>query len=174
MGLGSAYIDGINFCIGDFVVIMDADLSHHPKYLPQFIKKQIETKADIVTGTRYRPGGGVFGWDFKRKLTSRVANFIAKSALGSDCTDLTGSYRLYKKEVLAKVIKDVISRGYAFQMKIIIRAQDYGLTVEEVTLNYAIKKVPIVFVDRIFGESKLGANEILTYMKGVWKLMWAF
>jgi dolichol-phosphate mannosyltransferase len=114
MGLGSAYIDGINFCTGDFVVIMDADLSHHPKYLPTFIERQKASGCDIVTGTRYKPGGGVFGWDFGRKLTSRVANFIAKSTLGSSYSDLTGSFRLYKKEVLAKVIKDVVSRGYAF------------------------------------------------------------
>lgn len=163
--MGSAYIDGIKFCSGDFVVLMDADLSHHPKYLPQFIEKQRQTGADIVTGTRYRPGGGVYGWDFSRKLTSRVANFIAKATLGSQCTDLTGSFRLYKKDVLARVIKDVVSRGYAFQMEIIIRSRDYGYSVEE---------VPIVFVDRIFGESKLGPNEIVIYLKGVWNLMWAF
>jgi dolichol-phosphate mannosyltransferase len=144
---------------------MDADLSHHPKYIPQFIKKQLETNCDIVTGTRYKPTGGVYGWNFHRKLTSRVANFIARAATGSQCSDLTGSFRLYKKEVLAKVIKDVVSKGYAFQMEIIIRAQDYGFKVEE---------VPLVFVDRIYGESKLGPNEILIYLKGVWRLMWTF
>ena len=71
-------MDGIKFCTGDFVIIMDADLSHHPKYLPQFIERQKQTNADIVTGSRYIPGAGVYGWDFRRKLTSRVANFIAR------------------------------------------------------------------------------------------------
>jgi len=56
---------------------MDADLSHHPKFIPKFIKKQKDTNADIVSGTRYQVGGGVFGWDFERKLVSRGANFIA-------------------------------------------------------------------------------------------------
>lgn len=61
-------MDGIKFCRGNFVIIMDADLSHHPKYLPDFIKRQMETNCDIVTGTRYKPGGGVYGWTFYRKL----------------------------------------------------------------------------------------------------------
>ena len=166
MGLGSAYIEGLDKCSGDFIILMDADLSHHPKFIEQFIKKQQDTQCDIVTGTRYRDGeGGVYGWDFRRKLTSRVANFLAKTLLGNNCSDLTGSFRLYKKEVLAKVIKDIVCKGYAFQMEIIIRAVQYGYTIEE---------VPIIFVDRIYGESKLGTNEIVIYLKGVWQLFWTF
>lgn len=114
MGLGSAYMDGLKFCSGDFIVLMDADLSHHPKYLPKFIEVQQKTGCDIVTGTRYRQGGGVFGWNFKRKLTSRGANFIAKTALGNSCSDLTGSFRLYKKDVFSRIIGDIVSKGYAF------------------------------------------------------------
>ena len=77
LGLGSAYVHGLRHATGDFVVIMDADLSHHPKFLPAFIAKQRATGCDVVTGTRYIPGGGVAGWDFKRKLISRGANFVA-------------------------------------------------------------------------------------------------
>ena len=77
LGLGSAYVHGLQHATGDFVVIMDADLSHHPKFLPAFIAKQRATGCDVVTGTRYIPGGGVAGWDFKRKLVSRGANFVA-------------------------------------------------------------------------------------------------
>ncbi|CAD8098146.1 unnamed protein product [Paramecium sonneborni] len=165
LGLGSAYMDGIKLCHGNFVVIMDADLSHHPKYLKDFIEKQKETNCDIVTGSRYINKGGVMNWGFDRKLTSRGANFLASTMLGVKCSDLTGSFRLYKREVLEKVIKDVVSRGYAFQMEIIIRARKYGFTVEE---------VPIVFVERIFGESKLGASEFQIYLKGLWKLLWTF
>ena len=163
LGLGSAYIDGMNYCTGKFIILMDADLSHHPKYIPQFIKKQKETGSDIVTGTRYLPEGGVFGWDLKRKLTSRVANFIADTMLAPRCTDLTGSFRLYKKEVLQYLMRNVKSRGYAFQMEVIIRARESCYTLQE---------VPITFVDRIYGESKLGANEVYTYLKGVWNLLW--
>ena len=82
--------------------------------MPDFIKKQQKHNSDIVTGTRYRKKGGVQGWNLFRKLTSRVANFIASTTLGVSCTDLTGSFRLYKKEVINKVINDVIARGYAF------------------------------------------------------------
>ena len=109
MGLGSAYIDGLSKCSGDFIILMDADLSHHvsllifklilvqPKFIPEFIKRQQETNCDLVTGTRYLPGGGVYGWDLNRKLTSRVANFLAASLLAPTATDLTGSFRLYKR-----------------------------------------------------------------------------
>ena len=155
LGLGSAYIDGLGQCTGEFVILMDADLSHHPKVIPEFIKKQRETGADIVTGTRYAQNGGVYGWDLNRKLTSRVANFLAGTLLAPQASDLTGSFRLYKKNVLERCLKSVKSRGYVFQMEIIVRAQYFG---------YSIEEVPITFVDRIFGESKLGAGEILAYL----------
>ena len=158
LGLGSAYIDGLGKCEGEFVILMDADLSHHPKVIPEFIKKQRETGADIVTGTRYAQNGGVYGWDLNRKLTSRVANFLAATLLAPKASDLTGSFRLYKKEVLERCLKSVKSRGYVFQMEIIVRAQYFG---------YQIEEVPITFVDRIFGESKLGAGEILAYLQGL-------
>lgn len=168
MGLGSAYIDGLKFCKGSFVFLMDADLSHHvgarqPKFFPQFIKKQQETGADIVTGTRYVRGGGVYGWDLYRKLTSRVANFIADFLLDPQVSDLTGSFRLYKREVLEDVMKTVKQRGYVFQTEAVVRARERG---------YSIAEVPITFVDRILGESKLGPGEIVTYLKGLWVLLW--
>ncbi len=158
LGLGSAYMDGLFKCTGDYVILMDADLGHHPKVIPEFIKKQRETGADIVTGTRYAQNGGVYGWDLNRKLTSRVANFLAATLLAPAASDLTGSFRLYKKEVLEKALKSVKSRGYVFQMEIIVRAQYMG---------YKIEEVPITFVDRIFGESKLGDGEILGYLQGL-------
>ena len=122
MGLGSAYIDGLSKCRGKYVILMDADLSHHPKFIPPFIAKMKETKCDLVTGTRYLPGGGVHGWDLNRKLTSRVANYMASTMLNPQASDLTGSFRLYKKEVLEAIIPKVKSRGFIFQMEIITRA----------------------------------------------------
>jgi len=120
-----------------------------------------KTKCDLVTGTRYLPGGGVYGWDLNRKMTSRVANFLAATMLNPSATDLTGSFRLYKKSVLEKIMPLVKSRGYVFQMEIITRAQYLG---------YEIEEVPITFPDRIFGESKLGPNEIVSYLKGLMDL----
>ncbi|KAH7061742.1 hypothetical protein BKA62DRAFT_779933 [Auriculariales sp. MPI-PUGE-AT-0066] len=171
LGLGTAYIHGLEFCTGDFVIIMDADFSHHPKFIPYFIRLQKEHNLDIVTGTRYRSKptpalsgasvepGGVHGWDLKRKLVSRGANFLADTVLSPGVSDLTGSFRLYRKEVLRDVISKVQSRGYVFQMEMMVRAKALGYTVGE---------VPITFVDRIFGESKLGGDEIVQYAKGVW------
>jgi len=172
LGLGTAYIHGLNFCTGDFVIIMDADFSHHPKFIPEFIRLQRTYNLDIVTGTRYRssptPGlsgettpGGVYGWDLKRKVISRGANFFADTVLNPGVSDLTGSFRLYRRDVLRNVISQVQSKGYVFQMEMMARARAMGYTVGE---------VPITFVDRIFGESKLGADEIVGFAKGVWAL----
>ncbi|KAJ6773423.1 DOLICHOL-PHOSPHATE MANNOSYLTRANSFERASE SUBUNIT 1 [Salix purpurea] len=158
LGLGTAYIHGLKHASGNFVVIMDADLSHHPKYLPSFIKKQLETGASIVTGTRYVKGGGVHGWNLMRKLTSRGANVLAQTLLWPGVSDLTGSFRLYKKSVLEDIISSVVSKGYVFQMEMIVRASRKG---------YHIEEVPITFVDRVFGSSKLGGSEIVEYLKGL-------
>ena len=138
------------------MIIMDADFSHHPKHLPDMIALQKKTNADIVTGTRYRGDGGVYGWDLKRKFVSRGANLFADTVLRPGVSDLTGSYRLYKREVLEKVIKSTESKGYTFQMELMVRAKGMGFKVEE---------VPIGFVDRVYGESKLGGDEIVEYAK---------
>lgn len=150
---------------------------------------------DIVTGTRYSSTstpymreaspGGVHGWDLKRKMVSRGANFLAATVLNPGVSDLTGSFRcvslfplessslltlecldrltysLYRLPVLRHIISETVSKGYVFQMEMMVRARALGYTVGE---------VPITFVDRIFGESKLGADEIVSYAKGVWQL----
>lgn len=116
LGLGTAYIHGLKYAQGEFVIIMDADLSHHPKFIPKMIELQKVSKADIVTGTRYRPGGGVSGWDMRRKIISRGANFLAQFMLQPGVSDLTGSFRLYKRDVLSKLITESVSKGYVFQV----------------------------------------------------------
>lgn len=162
LGLGTAYVAGLKKCTGDRIILMDADLSHHPKFIPQMILVMNANDHDIVSGTRYRKGGGVAGWDLKRKITSKGANFLASSLLDPGCaTDLTGSFRLYKREALEQILPAVKSKGYAFQMEILILAKKEKMTLGE---------VPITFVDRIYGESKLGANEIFMYLKGLIKL----
>jgi len=161
LGLGTAYVYGIESATGEFIILMDADMSHHPKYIPEFIKLQKKYNYDIVTGTRYSLGGGVYGWDLRRKLTSRVANYIADLLLNPGVSDLTGSFRLYKKNVLRKLIDATISKGYVFQMEMMVRARQF---------NFSIGEVPIAFVDRVYGESKLGTNEIIGYLKGLWQL----
>ena len=158
LGLGSAYMDGLKLARGAWVVIMDADFSHHPKFLPEMIEKQKTEDFDIVTGTRYQGNGGVFGWDLRRKLTSRVANYLADTLLAPGVSDLTGSFRLYKRAAIDRIMGKMEGMGYVFQMEIVIRARQLGMSVGE---------VPITFVDRIYGESKLGAGEIVAYLKGL-------
>ncbi|NWI17746.1 DPM1 mannosyltransferase, partial [Crypturellus soui] len=150
--LGTAYIHGMKHATGNFIVIMDADLSHH------VCLKQKEGNFDIVSGTRYKGNGGVHGWDLKRKLISRGANFLTQVLLRPGASDLTGSFRLYRKEVLQKLMEKCVSKGYVFQMEMIVRARQLG---------YTIGEVPISFVDRVYGESKLGGNEIVSFLKGL-------
>ncbi|KAB0351858.1 hypothetical protein FD754_016715 [Muntiacus muntjak] len=132
LGLGTAHIHRMKHATGNYIIIMDADLSHHPKFIPEFIRKQKEGNFDIVSRTRYKGNGGVYDWDLKRKIISHVANFITQILL------------LYRKEVLQKLIGKCISKGYIFQMEMI---------------------VPISFVDCVYGESKLGGNEIVSFLK---------
>ncbi|XP_075585192.1 dolichyl-phosphate mannosyltransferase subunit 1 isoform X2 [Dermatophagoides farinae] len=137
LGLGTAYLHGLKFARGKFIIIMDADLSHHPKFIPRFIEKQRETNSHIVTGTRYAGDGGVYGWDFKH---------------------LTGSFRLYRREALEKLVESSVSKGYVFQMEMMVLARKFG---------YEISEVPIQFVDRVYGQSKMGSNEIIQFAKGL-------
>ena len=177
---------------------MDADLSHHPRHIPQMIEAQRQTGAGVVSGTRYATGGGVCGWGTRRKVISRGANTLATllllppdlfgglrslassvlSRLGlsqkrseeeetvyfpvSSLSDLTGSFRLFRADVLKKLIPLVTSKGYAFQMEIAVRAaRERGAVLAE---------VPVVFVDRLFGSSKLGGAEITLFVRGLLKL----
>ncbi|CBZ56380.1 hypothetical protein NCLIV_068040 [Neospora caninum Liverpool] len=163
LGLGSAYVDGLKKTTGDFIILMDADFSHHPKFIPEFIKKQKEGDFDVVTGSRYIKGGGVCGWDAKRIIISRGANFLAQTLLNPRVSDLTGSFRLFKRKALEDIMTRIVSKGYVFQMEVAVRARQLG---------YTIGEVPITFVDRIYGESKLGGNEIWLYLKGLLTLFW--
>jgi len=161
LGLGTAYIAGLKATKGDRIILMDADLSHHPKFIPQMVELMEKTKVQIVTGTRYAPGGGVYGWNIKRKLTSKGANFLADFLLNPGVSDLTGSFRLYERKVLEQILPQIQCKGYAFQMEIIVRSKKAGFQVNE---------VPITFVDRIYGESKLGSKEIIMYIQGLIQL----
>ena len=103
-----------------------------------------------------------FGWNLKRKAISVTANHLAATLLQTGVTDVTGSFRLFRKPALEALMREVTSKGYVFQMEVIARAKLNGLAIEE---------VPIIFVDRVYGESKLGGAEIVSYAKG---LLWLF
>lgn len=129
-------------------------LSHHPKFIPEMINTQKRTGADIVTGTRYANRGnlqgGVYGWDLFRKLTSRGANLIADVMLMPGVSDLTGSFRLDKNPVLEKVIKSTESKGYTFQMEMIVRAKAL----------FKVEECPITFADRLYGKVSLEVRRL--------------
>ena len=158
LGLGTAYIHGLKHANGEYVIIMDADLSHHPKFIPDMIALREKGNFDVVTGTRYEGSGGVYGWDTKRKLISRGANYLTQVLLRPGVSDLTGSFRLYRRQVLEKLVSCCVSKGYVFQMEMMVRARSLG---------YKIGEVPITFVDRFYGESKLGGSEIVQFVKGL-------
>lgn len=161
-GLGTAYIAGLQVAKGDRIVLMDADLSHHPSAIPNMIQVMDRDKVEIVSGTRYSRGGGVAGWDLKRKVVSKGANTLATFLLDAGgVSDLTGSFRLYERQAIEHILPKVTCTGYAFQMEIVILAKKAG---------YRVGEVPITFVDRIYGESKLGGKEIFLYARGLMTL----
>ncbi|KAI8467933.1 MAG: glycosyl transferase [Monoraphidium minutum] len=162
LGLGSAYAHGLSAATGSWVILMDADLSHHPRYIPALVAAAAASGADVVAASRYLPGGGVAGWGAGRKLTSRGANVLARVLLGLTPSDLTGAFRLYRRPVLEALLGRCVCRGYAFQMEMMARAAAAGAVVAE---------VPIVFVDRLYGTSKLGAHEFTQFLVGLARLM---
>lgn len=157
-GLGTAYLRGFAWALARdyaFVFEMDADFSHQPEHLPAFLDAIADN--DLVLGCRYMPGGGIEGWSWDRLMLSRLGNRYARTVLGLPYRDLTGGFKCFRAEVLARIdLEDVASVGYAFQIELTWRAARRG---------FRIGEVPIVFPDRELGESKMSldiAHEALT------------
>ncbi|HIE34141.1 MAG TPA: polyprenol monophosphomannose synthase [Candidatus Altiarchaeales archaeon] len=156
LGIGSAYIAGFKKALeegADIIFEMDADLSHDPAKIPEFIKSL--ENSDIVLGSRYINGGRVEGWNIWRKTVSKGANKIAKLLLSLEAMDITSGYRAYKSKVLKVInLKGINSSGYAFQVELLFKAKQHG---------FRIKEIPITFVDRRHGKSKLSKIEIINF-----------
>ncbi|MGB5931727.1 MAG: polyprenol monophosphomannose synthase [Anaerolineae bacterium] len=154
MGLGTAYIVGFKRALSlgaDRVITMDADFSHHPRYIPTLLTRS-ET-ADLVIGSRYVDGGGTLNCTLARSVLSRSANIFARLALGLRAHDCTAGFRCYRREVVESIDLDTIfSDGYSFLIEMLYRSQDMGHEIEE---------VPIIFEDRRRGASKISRGEIL-------------
>ena len=163
LGLGTAYIAGFKWALArDYALIfeMDADFSHDPKYLPDFIK--MAATNDLVLGSRYVPGGGVRNWGVIRQFISRGGSFYARTILGLSIRDLTGGFKCFRREVLEKIGLDSIkSNGYSFQIEMTYRAARKG---------YRIGETPIVFEDRTAGKSKMSRKIFLEAITMVWRL----
>lgn len=163
LGLGTAYITGFKYAVSrsyDLVFEMDADLSHDPVYLPGFLE-QIRT-CDLVLGSRYLDGVNVVNWPLHRLLLSYFANFYARVITGVPVRDLTSGYKCFRREVLEAINLDRIrSQGYAFQIEMNFICWKK---------KYKIREVPIVFVDRSQGRTKMTMKNIIECVWIVWKL----
>ena len=165
-GLGAAYLHGFAWGMEqgyDVLVEMDADGSHPPEQLPDLLER-IDAGADLVLGSRYVPGGSVVNWPRSREAISRVGNFYSRLALGIDLHDATGGYRAFRRTTLEKLdLHDIASQGYCFQVDLAQRAIRRGLRVEE---------VPITFVEREFGTSKMSKKIVA---EALWRVTtWGF
>jgi dolichol-phosphate mannosyltransferase len=166
MGLGTAYLTGFRWALErDYAYIfeMDADFSHDPAHLPQFLKAIQD--CDLVLGSRYRNGRvTVVNWPMTRLLLSYCANIYARVVTGLELGDATGGFKCFRRSVLEAIpLDDVRSNGYAFQIEMSFRA---------VRKNFRITEIPIVFVDRTDGESKMSKHIVREAIWMVWRLRW--
>jgi dolichol-phosphate mannosyltransferase len=166
LGLGTAYVAGFRWALErgyDYVFEMDADFSHDPAHLPQFLRAVEE--ADLVLGSRYRDGKvTVVNWPIARLILSYFANVYARGVTGLPLWDATGGFKCFRREVLAAIdLTDVRSNGYAFQIEMSFRAWKRG---------FRIVEIPIVFVDRTEGQSKMSGRIVREAVWMVWRLRW--
>lgn len=165
-GLGRAYVAGMTLALewgADLVLQMDADFSHDPRSLPQFVAAGADH--DLVIGSRYCPGGRIEGWAAHRRILSRAANCYVRTVAGLRSTDNTGAFRCWRAEALARIDLDaIVSDGYSFMVEMAYVAYRLGLRITE---------IPIVFVERREGQSKLSKRVILESMIMPWRLVFA-
>ncbi|MBT3538625.1 polyprenol monophosphomannose synthase [Candidatus Parcubacteria bacterium] len=156
LGLGSAYIAGFKKALGlgaDFIFEMDADFSHDPDDVPRMI--EAAQNADLVIGSRKIKGGGVIGWGWTRKFMSNGAMWFSRILLGLKPRDVTAGFRCFRKKVLESIdIEKIKSNGYAFQEELLYKTQKAG---------FKITEIPVTFVDRQEGKSKLSKKDIIEF-----------
>jgi dolichol-phosphate mannosyltransferase len=162
-GLGRAYLAAFGWALAreyQLVLEMDCDFSHDPRYLPALL--EAAGQADLALGSRYVPGGGTANWGLLRRLISRGGSLYARTILGLRIRDLTGGFKCFRREVLEAIdLATVECSGYAFQIELTYRAVRRGFTVRE---------VPIVFVDRRVGHSKMSRRIVLEAITKVWSI----
>jgi len=165
LGLGTAYIHGFRWAINkkyDFIFEMDCDFSHDPNDLIRLYNACAIDKADVSVGSRYCKGGKVKNWPLKRILMSYFASVYVRLILFISIKDTTAGFKCYRRSVLEKINLDaVIFKGYAFQICMKYAAVRHG---------FKIKEVPITFIDRLYGESKMNSGIFKEAFFGVWKM----
>jgi len=162
LGLGSAYRDGFRYALAqraEYIFEMDADFSHDPKFLPDFLV-QIQN-ADLVLGSRYKQGVNVINWPISRLLLSLGANAYARWISGLPLSDATGGFKCFRRKVLEAIdLEAVRSNGYAFQIEMSFRAWRKG---------FRLVELPIVFTDRVEGTSKMSKRIV---REAIWMVWW--
>ncbi|NLF70978.1 MAG: polyprenol monophosphomannose synthase [Candidatus Anammoximicrobium sp.] len=165
LGLGTATVAGMRYALEHgyaYAVVMDADFSHHPRYLPD-LRRGMDREppaaaVDVMIGSRYLPGGGIEGWPRRRRWMSRAVNRYARWWLGLRASDISGAFRCYRVSALRQLDLDAVrAHGYAFEEEILWRLQRRGARFGE---------TPIVFVDRQRGQSKVNLYE-------AWSACWS-
>ena len=168
LGLGTAYIAGFRWALDhgyDYIFEMDADFSHNPNDLPRLYKACAEEGADVSVGSRYITGVNVVNWPIGRVLMSYYASAYVRTVLGVNLRDTTAGFVCYSRKVLDSIDFDAIRfKGYAFQIEMKFTA---------LTLGYRIKEVPVVFVNRELGTSKMSGGIFSEALFGVMRLRWA-
>jgi dolichol-phosphate mannosyltransferase len=164
LGLGTAYIQAFVRGLAEGYerfFEMDADLSHDSKFLPEFVRA-LDDGADVVIGSRNIPGGGVDGWGIGRHFISKGGSIYSRTILGLDVRDLTSGYKAFSRRALEAIdLSSIHSNGYSFQIETTYRAVLKGMRVKE---------VPIIFVDRVVGKSKMSRKIFIEAIGVVWKL----
>ncbi len=164
MGFGSAYMDGFKYAItktdAKYIFEMDADYSHDPKYFPDFIKAIGD--ADLVIGSRYVNGISIVNWPLNRLMISMFGNWYARMITRLPLTDLTAGYKCFRRELLEKIDLDSIrSNGYSFQIEMNYLVWKSG---------FRIAEIPIIFVERTIGQSKITRNIVREAVWRVWAM----
>ena len=164
LGLGTAITDGFRNAITlkplpDYVITMDSDFSHNPKDIPRLLKSA-EKGNDLVIGSRYIKGGKMKNWPLKRKLISRFANLLASMTIGKKMNDYTSGFRCYSTKYVKKALKYLHSTTFEIQVE----------TIRQAKLNsFKVKEIPITFIERENGQSKLSSGEFLAFLVYVTK-----
>jgi dolichol-phosphate mannosyltransferase len=163
MGLGTAYLAGFRHALdrgAQFIFEMDADFSHDPKMIPVFLEEI--KKTDLVVGSRYKNGIRIINWPLRRLMLSILASKYVRLVTGMKLTDSTSGFKCYRRHVLEKIdLGKVRSNGYSFQIEMKYKAHKK---------NFVIKEIPIIFVDRHAGTSKISRKIIFEALVIVWKL----
>jgi len=167
LGLGTAYLHGFNWGLKrgyEYLFEMDADFSHNPDDLSRLLDACVIGGGDMSIGSRYIKGGKVANWDRKRLLLSFFASWYVRIILWVGIHDTTAGFKCYNRRVLEKINFDAITfKGYAFQICMKYAAVRHGFKVVE---------VPITFIDREFGTSKMSSSIFKEAIFGVWKMRW--